>query len=307
MNRIIISEENDPYYNLALEEELLENLKGNEKILYLWINSSCVIIGRNQNPYLECNLNFLKEKNIELLRRKSGGGAVYQDLGNLNYTFINNTDLEISQKYQEILIESLKEKHIDSFFSGRNDILIKDKKISGQAFYEINNKMCLHGTLLVNVDLDNLVNSLKPSYSKLISKGISSIKSRVGNLKDFNKSINIKELKEILITKYKKKISEDVNIEYYNKKNFFPKYYREYKKEEWNLENCPEFIFEKEIIYEEGILKISFKISNGIIKDIIFSSDSLKRLNLIFLREKLINKKFSENEIKIFLDDLRSE
>ena len=101
MNRIVVSNETDPCYNLALEEELLEQADSGSTLLYLWVNRPCVVLGRNQNPYLECDMDYIKSKGIDLVRRKSGGGAVYQDLGNLNYTFINREG-EGSQAMQQL-------------------------------------------------------------------------------------------------------------------------------------------------------------------------------------------------------------
>lgn len=128
MNRIIVSLEKNSFYNLSLEEELLFQAQSNETILYLWINEPCVIIGRNQVPFMECNMEYTRNKNINIVRRNSGGGAVYQDLGNLNYTFINKIGEKNTEKQKKLLLEVLNELGIKGYFSGRNDILINQKK-----------------------------------------------------------------------------------------------------------------------------------------------------------------------------------
>ena len=130
MNRIVVSNETDPCYNLALEEELLEQAESGSTLLYLWVNRPCVVLGRNQNPYLECDMDYIKSNGVDLVRRKSGGGAVYQDLGNLNYTFINREGEGSQAMQQQVLLGMMRPLGVDAVFSGRNDILVEGRKIS---------------------------------------------------------------------------------------------------------------------------------------------------------------------------------
>lgn len=116
MNRIVVSNETDPCYNLALEEELLEQADSGSTLLYLWVNRPCVVLGRNQNPYLECDMDYIKSKGIDLVRRKSGGGAVYQDLGNLNYTFINREGEGSQAMQQQVLLGMMRPLGVDAVF-----------------------------------------------------------------------------------------------------------------------------------------------------------------------------------------------
>lgn len=161
MNRIVVSKETNPCHNLALEEELLKQAESGSTLLYLWVNRPCVVLGRNQNPYLECDMDYLKSEDIRLVRRKSGGGAVYQDLGNLNYTFINREGEGSQAMQQEVLLGMLRSLGTDAVFSGRNDILAAGRKISGQAGYCEGGNEYLHGTLMVRVRKDHLEKSLQ--------------------------------------------------------------------------------------------------------------------------------------------------
>ncbi len=198
MNKVIISKEVDPAYNLALEEELLRNLKDNENILYLWQNDRTVVIGRNQNPYSECNLDYMKENNITLVRRISGGGTVFHDLGNLNFTFLTKeVDVNL-EKQLKVIIDGIKKLGLVAEVSGRNDLLIDNKKFSGHAFYSEDENYFHHGTIMIDINLDELSKSLNPSKLKLQSKGIKSVRSRVVNLKDLDKKIDSNIVKEAM-------------------------------------------------------------------------------------------------------------
>ncbi|EQB89505.1 hypothetical protein M918_03045 [Clostridium sp. BL8] len=174
--RVVVSKSFDPYFNLALEELLLNKVEREEVILYLWQNEKTVVIGRNQNPWKECNLELLSRVNGKVARRLSGGGAVYHDLGNLNFTFLMREENEDLSKQLGVIIRALKELGIEAVFSGRNDILVDNKKISGNAFYREENKYYHHGTLLFDVDMEILPKILTPSIEKLQSKGIDSVK-----------------------------------------------------------------------------------------------------------------------------------
>ena len=156
MTQIIISEETEPYFNLALEEELLHT-EHTGTWLYLWQNKDTVVVGRNQNPYRECNIEYLHQNNICAVRRLSGGGAVFHDMGNLNYTFLSrDTEYDV-QKQNSVIIEAIKRLGINAYCSGRNDILSYGKKFSGQAYYSENGYIYQHGTIMVDVNLEKMV------------------------------------------------------------------------------------------------------------------------------------------------------
>ena len=172
---------------MAFDEFCLESLPIDEPVFFLWQNRPAVIVGLNQEVNTEVNLDYLNKNNIALVRRVTGGGAVYHDLGNLNYTIVGRSeDLERDYpEYASILMKALQELGIPANLSGRNDILVDGKKVSGFAKRVCKNRLMVHGTLMYDVDLEVLPQALTPSASKLQSKGIASVRSRVANLRDY--------------------------------------------------------------------------------------------------------------------------
>lgn len=177
----------NPAYNLAFEEYVLQNFPhGN--ILILWQNAPSVIIGRNQNTSEEINAYFLNEHHIHVVRRNTGGGAVYHDLGNLNYSFITNGNClgeNTLTPFLEPVVRALQSLGLDANATGRNDILISGKKISGTAQQFHKGRILHHGTLLFDSDLNVIGNALKPDATKFQSKSVKSVRNRVGNIRDF--------------------------------------------------------------------------------------------------------------------------
>ncbi len=189
----------DPYLNLAIEEYLLESTGKNDCTLYLWQNENTVVIGKNQNPWKECRIRELEQDGGHLVRRLSGGGAVFHDLGNLNFTFLvhkGNYDLE---KQLDVILSGVKKLGIHGEKSGRNDITVSGRKFSGNAFYTRGDKCYHHGTLMVRADLDKLSKYLQVSKDKLALKGVDSVRSRVTNLSEYRPDLTIGLLKEKLL------------------------------------------------------------------------------------------------------------
>ena len=197
INKLWIYEgtDNDPHYNLAVEEYLLETVAPGQCVLYLWQNQNTVVIGRNQNPWKECRTTLLEQEGGHLARRLSGGGAVFHDLGNLNFTFLlPQEDYNVARQMEVIRLaaESL---GIPAEVSGRNDILAEGRKFSGNAFYKNGKQAYHHGTLLVAADMEKLSRYLNPSKAKLQAKGVDSVRSRVVNLRELNPSVTVEALK----------------------------------------------------------------------------------------------------------------
>ena len=185
--RYLTNPHTDPYFNMAFDEYCLEKLSIDEPVFYLWQNRPSVIIGANQEVHTEVNLDYLKENNIALVRRVTGGGAVYHDLGNLNYTIVGQSD-DLERDYPEYtryMLLALQKLGIPATMSGRNDILVDGRKVSGFAKRVCKNRLMIHGTLMFNVNLDKLTQALCPPASKLQSKGIASVRSRVANLCEY--------------------------------------------------------------------------------------------------------------------------
>lgn len=188
----------DPYRNLACERYLLESVKDDQIILYLWQNQNTVVIGRNQSALAECRVQKLKEDGGQLVRRLSGGGAVFHDLGNLNFTFLVPSALFSEEKQTRVILEAVRLLGVHAQRTGRNDLLVEGAKFSGHAYYHTKGHSYHHGTLLVNTDSGKMAKYLNPSPLKLSSKGVSSVASRVCNLKDFIPDLSIHSVEDAL-------------------------------------------------------------------------------------------------------------
>lgn len=200
INKITYVESNqyNPYRNLAVEEYLLLHCEDKECILYLWQNQNTIVIGRNQNAWKECLVSKLEEDGGHLARRLSGGGAVYHDLGNLNFTFLVRKENYSVEKQLNVIVKAVQKLGVNAEKSGRNDIVVDGKKFSGNAFYEQGDCCYHHGTLMVNVNLGELSKYLTVSKEKLQSKGVDSVKSRVTNLTEYVPGLTIDGLKAVL-------------------------------------------------------------------------------------------------------------
>ena len=188
------AQDTNPYENLATEQYLLEHVPQGACILYLWQNRHTVVIGRNQNAWQECRTARLEADGGFLARRLSGGGAVFHDLGNLNFTFLVNKEDYSVEKQLSVIVEACRMLGIPAERSGRNDVLTGGRKFSGNAFYEHEGRCYHHGTLLVDVDMENMGRYLSPSTAKLQAKGVASVRSRVVNLKELVPELTIDSL-----------------------------------------------------------------------------------------------------------------
>ncbi len=177
--KYLINNSTDPYFNLAFDEYCLENIPSEEPYFFLWRNRPAVIIGLNQNAYSEVNLDYLNSHGITLARRVTGGGAVYHDLQNMNYTIIGRNPSP------QPMVDALRSLGVPAELTGRNDIFVEGRKVSGYARRVSHNQEIIHGTLMYDVDLDTLTHVLDTQGSKMQAKGISSVKSRVANLKEY--------------------------------------------------------------------------------------------------------------------------
>ena len=201
---LIYNDNLDAYYNLACEEYLLKGKADN--VFMVWRNKNAVIIGRNQNPAEEIDEAYVREKDIKVVRRLTGGGAVYHDEGNINYTFVQRGAKEHFNDYRYFaapIIEFLKTLGVTAEFSGRNDIITGGKKISGTAQVMVNEDVLFHGTLLIDTDMGVLTKCLKPDYTKLERHGIKSVESRVMNLKDAAGGKSAGEIMRLLYNAFK--------------------------------------------------------------------------------------------------------
>ena len=184
-NYFYVSPSLDGWTNLAMDEWFLDHLGPEDMILYFYTNENAVIIGKNQNPWKECDLTVMEKDGVQLVRRITGGGAVYHDMGNLNFSFIAGENRYDVEKQLQVILQAVRSFGIPCDFSGRNDLLADGRKFSGNAFIK-RGQMCQHhGTLLLHANLGKLQNYLKPDPRKLQAKGVSSVRSRVCNLTEF--------------------------------------------------------------------------------------------------------------------------
>ncbi|MBP3313029.1 MAG: lipoate--protein ligase [Oscillospiraceae bacterium] len=197
--KVLCTDGTNPYENLAVEEVLLDTVEAETCILYLWQNENTVVIGQNQNAFLECRTGLMEEEGVFLARRKSGGGAVYHDLGNLNFTFLMPSEEYDLEKQLSVLLTACRALGLTAEQSGRNDVLIEGRKFSGNAFYRGKKNSYHHGTILVRADMEKLSRYLSPSKAKMEAKGVKSVKSRVVNLREFLPTLTIEQMKNAMV------------------------------------------------------------------------------------------------------------
>ena len=288
-----------PYQNLAVEEYLLLHCGENECILYLWQNRNTIVIGRNQNAWKECLVSKLEEENGFLVRRLSGGGAVYHDLGNLNFTFLvrkENYDLD---KQLEVILRAAQKLGVHAEKSGRNDILVEGRKFSGNAFYEQGDHCYHHGTLMVNVNLGELSRYLTVSKEKLQSKGVDSVRARVANLSEFAPEMTVDLLREKLLEAFEEVYggkADIIKIEDLDAEDIAGRTQR-FASWDWIFGKKLDFQYELSTRFPWGQVALQFKIKNGKIEDMNVFSDSMKPELMDQIRKYLQNIRYDKNAI----------
>ncbi len=287
MNHIIYTHSTDPYHNLALEELLFETERG--FCLYLWQNKNTVVIGRNQNAWKECRIDMLEAEGGSLARRSSGGGAVFHDMGNLNFTFVAPIESYAVTRQLGVIISAVQSLGIGASFTGRNDIVTSTgAKFSGNAFRKNDTTGMHHGTLLVNVDMSKLGRYLVPSPAKLAAKGIDSVRSRVANLTEFRPSLTIDELKDAVAAAFIKEYGacEAINEESLDQQLLAEKTAR-YSSWDWNKGRSPAFDLSLSNRFSWGELTLELSLSNGRITHIHPWSDAMDEKLVLALPEVL--------------------
>lgn len=208
-NYFLESKEYNPWKNLAIEKHLAEHIQPGDLLFYLWQNEKTVVIGRNQNALRECKAGLLEAEGGYLARRTTGGGAVYQDRGNLCFTFLASPERYDLERQMKVVQKACRKFGIETELSGRNDIITKDGyKFSGNAF-SVNSKCKIqHGTLMIDVDKEKLGRYLTPSKEKMKAKGVKSVQSRVCNLKELNPDVTVEAMKQALVEAFAEEYGE---------------------------------------------------------------------------------------------------
>lgn len=302
--QFITHSNHEPYFNLASEEYLLKQKEG--FYLYLWINAPSVIIGVNQNAFKEVNLNFTEQNDIKVVRRLTGGGAVYHDLNNINYTIIApyHESENLYKEFSKPVIEYLSTIGIKAEFSGRNDILVDGKKISGNAQTVYGDRVMHHGTLLFDTDTSVLASALNPNKLKIESKGIKSVRSRVTNIKDcLKKPITVEEF---LIGLSKVFLKDSIKYEFTEQDiNAINKLRNEkYATYEWNIGRSPKGSVVFESKFDFGILTLSFDLKDGVIENAEIHGDFFSKNDVKALAQKLNGIRFEKSELLLALKEI---
>ena len=297
--RYIISTDTNPYKNLALEEYLLKHVTEEECILYLWQNERTVVIGKNQNPWKECKIAELESVGGKLVRRLSGGGAVFHDLGNLNFTFLVTKDNYNVERQLEVILEAVRQRGIPAEKTGRNDISVEGRKFSGNAFYSEGHQCYHHGTLLINVDMSMLSHYLNVSRDKLKSKGVESVRSRVTNLIEYDTTLTLASMKQELIHAFRKvyELEPECFCMERGEHEELRELENKYASWEWNYGKKLDFNYSLRHRYSWGDIDLNLVISSGVIKDCICYSDALETQLFEKLNHSLLGCPFSSIQI----------
>ena len=295
----------DPYFNLAAEEYVLKNFA--DDCFMLWRNEPCIIVGKHQNTLAEINLDFVREKQLKVVRRLTGGGAVFHDLGNLNFTFIVSGEtgkLVDFRRFTQPILEVLKRLDIEAKFEGRNDLTIDGRKFSGNAEHIWQNRTLHHGTLLVSSIISNLSEALKVNPLKFTDKAVKSIRSRVTNISDhLPRQMDVIEFRD-LIMKYIMETSEGARLYEYNTEDIheIEKLRDEkYCQWEWNFGYSPKYKFEKMIRTPGGNIGFHINVEKGVITGMKISGDYLSRYDPDTIENALTGIRHDPVEIKKIL------
>lgn len=274
------NENNDPRVNLAIETYLLTEMPLDESILLFYINEPSIIIGRNQNTIEEINKEYVDEHGIHVVRRLSGGGAVYHDHGNLNFSFIMPDDGNSFRDFAKVtqpIIQALHDLGVEGAeLKGRNDLVINDMKFSGNAMYATNGRMFAHGTLMFDSDIDEVVNTLKVRKDKIESKGIKSVRSRVTNIKPFlsedKQEMTTEEFRQEILLKIfgvdsidQVKTYELTDQDWAAINKISEQYYRNW---DWNYGKSPAFNLERRHRFPIGSIEMKMNVADGAIQEI---------------------------------------
>jgi len=299
----------DPYFNLAAEEYMLRNWS--DDCFMLWRNEPSVIVGRHQNTLAEINIDYVKQNKIKVVRRLSGGGAVFHDLGNINFTFIENThdSQPINfQKYLQPVITVLHSLEIDARFEGRNDLVIDGKKISGNAEHVYRGRILHHGTLLFASDLTGLSNALQVNPAKFTDKAVKSVRSRVTNINSHLKTPLEPEAFRSMLLAYVIDNYADSKLYNYTEEDILAinKLRDEkYATWDWNFGHSPTYNMVNSLKTGGGNLEVRLDVQNGIIRHIRIFGDFFNINEITELEQSLIGTPHNETNIRRKLEQIR--
>lgn len=299
----------DPRINLAIEEHLVRNVNLGSDILLFYINQPSIIIGRNQNTLEEINYPYVEEHQIIVVRRLSGGGAVYHDHGNLNFSFLNANGREYLHNFKKFtapVVKVLNEMGVPAEMNGRNDIVVEERKISGNAQYAIGTKLVSHGTLLFNSDLSTVTEALNVKTEKIESKGIKSVRSRVANISEYLKH-------EMDIMEFRSRVKDGIlseanNGEYKLTEQDWQEINKisrdRYQQWEWNFGRSPKFNIQKTQRFPFGQIDARIEVHNGEIQNVKLFGDFLGLRDVGDVEAQLIGVRYEKKHLQEALENV---
>ncbi|SDC44472.1 lipoate-protein ligase [Pelagirhabdus alkalitolerans] len=302
----------DPYINLAIEEYVLNHFGEEDTYLLFYVNRPSIIIGRNQNTIEEINTKYVDDHNIKVVRRLSGGGAVYHDEGNLNFSFITKDDgnsFHNFKKFTDPVVDALKALGVPAELSGRNDLLADGRKISGNAQFTKKGRMFSHGTLMLNSEIENVVEALNVSNEKIKSKGIKSIRSRVANIVEFmDKPISMDDFKAHIL-KHLFDVEDLDNVPRYQLteqdwQNIHKISKERYQNWDWNFGKSPKFDIQKSHKFPAGLVDVRMDISKGVIKNCKIFGDFFGVGDVSVIEEQLIGARYQKEALQDALEEV---
>jgi len=307
------SDQHDPHLNLAVEERLMERVSADGResaFLYLWQNEHTVVIGRHQNPWAECRVSLLEDEGGHLARRGSGGGAVYHDLGNLNFSIVTPRRLHDPARSSRMIVEAVRMLGVEAELSGRNDILAEGRKFSGNAFLLTALAGLHHGTLLIKTDFGSVSRYLSVSKAKLEAKGVASVRSRITNLTDLQPDVNVEDACRALAAAFAKEYGDPDTAEPVMEEIGFASFQdgrcAELRSRNaswgWRLGRSLPFQVSMETRFPWGIVRIDFQLENGQVAGQELFSDMLDPDLPTLLTDCFVGCRYDLAELKRALD-----
>ncbi|CAG9622965.1 Lipoate-protein ligase LplJ [Sutcliffiella rhizosphaerae] len=299
----------DPRINLAIEEYALKNLNIEDTYLLFYINEPSIIIGKNQNSMEEINTKYVEDNGIHVVRRLSGGGAVYHDQGNLNFSFITKDDGESFHNFKKFtapVIDALNSLGVRAEMSGRNDILAEGRKISGNAQFSTKGRMFSHGTLLFDSEIEHVVSALNVKKDKIESKGIKSIRSRVANIKEFlEEDLSIEQFRQLLLEAiFKSKDIPKYELTEKDWENIHQLSKERYQNWDWNYGKSPKFNLQHSHRFPVGQIDIRLDVNKGKIENAKIYGDFFGVGNVTEIETLLSGTKYEKAEITGILKEV---
>jgi lipoate---protein ligase len=307
----IFNQNTDPAYNLAAEEYVLKNFT--DEVFMLWRNANAIIVGKHQNTLAEINMPFVQENGIRVIRRLSGGGAVFHDLGNLNFTFIMNGEGEKLidfRKYTLPILEVMQKLGIPAKFEGRNDLTIEGKKFSGNAEHVHRNRVLHHGTLLFSSEISDLTGALNAKPEKFQDKGVKSVRSRVTNISEHLKEpMTVLEFADMIMGHVRETTRDAVMYDFSDTdiQNIKKLKKEKYDTWEWNFGYSPQYNYHQVVKTSGGTIELAMQVERGVITDIRFMGDFFNHRDVHELEQMMVNSRHDMETIEQLLREVNTD